>query len=71
MRGMVGEGMSRRLAGDRFFKGSGTSQAAAVMAGAAALYFQKYPTAKPDQFRDTSGRATTSASAAVPRRRST
>ncbi|MEV4641009.1 S8 family serine peptidase [Actinoplanes sp. NPDC049548] len=37
--------------GDRYFKGSGTSQAAAVMSGALALYLQKYPTATPLQVR--------------------
>jgi serine protease AprX len=31
--------------GDRFFKGSGTSQAAAVVSGAAAVLLQKYPNA--------------------------
>jgi serine protease AprX len=33
---------------DRYFRGSGTSQAAAVMAGAVALVLQKYPTMSPD-----------------------
>ncbi len=33
----------------RFFRGSGTSQAAAVVSGLAALYLQKYPQATPDQ----------------------
>ena len=33
----------------RFIRGNGTSQAAAVVSGAAALYLQKYPTATPDQ----------------------
>jgi serine protease AprX len=37
--------------GDRFFKGSGTSQAAAVVSGAVALILQKYPTATPWQIR--------------------
>jgi serine protease AprX len=32
----------------RFFRGSGTSQAAAVMSGAIALVLQKYPTLTPD-----------------------
>jgi serine protease AprX len=36
-------------AGTRFIRGSGTSQATAVVAGAAALVLQKYPTATPDQ----------------------
>jgi serine protease AprX len=35
--------------GDRFFKGSGSSQAAAVTSGAAALIAQKFPTATPAQ----------------------
>ncbi|MDQ1647658.1 MAG: serine protease AprX [Cryptosporangiaceae bacterium] len=33
--------------GDRYFKGSGTSQAAAVVSGALALILQKYPTLTP------------------------
>jgi serine protease AprX len=35
--------------GTRFFRGSGTSQSAAVVSGLAALYLQKYPQATPDQ----------------------
>jgi len=35
--------------GDRYFRGSGTSQAAAVMSGAVALVLQKNPTTTPDQ----------------------
>ena len=35
--------------GDRFFTGSGTSQAAAVVSGAAAVLLQKYPTLSPMQ----------------------
>ena len=35
--------------GTRFFRGSGTSQSAAVVSGLAALYLQKYPAATPDQ----------------------
>jgi serine protease AprX len=35
--------------GTRFFRGSGTSQATAVVSGAAAIVLQKYPTASPDQ----------------------
>jgi serine protease AprX len=35
--------------GEKFFKGSGTSQAAAVVSGAAALYFSRFKTSTPDQ----------------------
>jgi serine protease AprX len=35
--------------GTRFIRGSGTSQATAVVSGVAALVLQKYPTATPDQ----------------------
>jgi serine protease AprX len=35
--------------GDRFFKGSGTSEAAAVTSGTVALLLQKYPSMPPDQ----------------------
>lgn len=37
--------------GTRFQRGSGTSQAAAVVAGVAALLHQKFPTASPDQIK--------------------
>jgi serine protease AprX len=37
--------------GDRFFKGSGTSQAAAVVTGAAAVYLQKWSNDTPDQIK--------------------
>lgn len=37
------------LLGDQYFRGSGTSQAAAIMSGAAALVLQKYPSATPNQ----------------------
>jgi serine protease AprX len=37
------------LIGSRFFRGSGTSQAAAVTSGAVALLLQKYPSMPPDQ----------------------
>jgi serine protease AprX len=35
--------------GDRYFRGSGTSQSAAIVSGAAALILQKYPDATPDR----------------------
>ncbi len=35
--------------GDRFFRGSGTSESAALVSGAVALVLQKYPDATPDQ----------------------
>ena len=38
--------------GDKLFKGSGTSQAAAVVSGAAALLIQQRPTATPDQVKE-------------------
>ena len=34
---------------DRYFRGSGTSESAAIVSGAAALILQKYPDATPDQ----------------------
>jgi serine protease AprX len=34
---------------DRYFRGSGTSQSAAIVSGAAALILQKYPNATPDR----------------------
>jgi serine protease AprX len=39
-------------AGTRFFRGSGTSQAAAVVSGLAALYLSRFPVATPDQVKD-------------------
>ncbi len=38
--------------GDRFLRGSGTSQSAAIMSGALALYLQKYPRATAAQVRE-------------------
>jgi serine protease AprX len=35
----------------RYFRGSGTSEATAIVSGAAALLFQKYPNATPDQIK--------------------
>ncbi|MHB8572021.1 MAG: S8 family serine peptidase [Candidatus Dormibacteria bacterium] len=40
---------SQARAGDRYFRGSGTSQAAAVTSGAAALLLQLHPAMTPDQ----------------------
>ncbi|GAC1336974.1 MAG: hypothetical protein NVSMB29_00600 [Candidatus Dormibacteria bacterium] len=40
------------LINDRFFRGSGTSQAAAAASGAAALIFSQHPDATPDQVKD-------------------
>ncbi|MDT4986020.1 MAG: serine protease AprX [Micromonosporaceae bacterium] len=37
--------------GDRYFKGSGSSEAAAVVSAAAALLFQRWPTARPPDFK--------------------
>jgi serine protease AprX len=37
------------LLGDQYFRGSGTSQAAAIISGAVALVLQKFPSATPDQ----------------------
>ena len=44
-------GYASARVGDRFFKGSGTSQSAAVMSGSLALYLQKYPQANVAQVR--------------------
>jgi len=38
--------------GDRYFRGSGTSEAAAMTSGAAALILQKYPTMTPDALKN-------------------
>jgi Subtilase family len=38
--------------GERFFRGSGSSQATAVVSGALALLFQQHPTMTPDQAKD-------------------
>ncbi len=43
---------ARGAVGDRFFKGSGTSQSAAVVSGAAALLLSQRPYLNPDQVKD-------------------
>ena len=43
---------ARGVVGDRFFKGSGTSQSAAVVSGAAALLLSQRPYLTPDQLKD-------------------
>jgi len=40
---------SKGALGDRYFRGSGTSEAAAITSGAAALVLQKFPSMSPDQ----------------------
>lgn len=49
----------RAREGDRYFRGSGTSQATAVVAGAAALVLQAAPALTPDQVKQTLIRTTT------------
>jgi serine protease AprX len=48
----------------RYFRGSGTSEASAIVSGAAALMFQKFPTATPDAIKKLLVGATTSLSGA-------
>ena len=43
---------ARGTVGDRFFRGSGTSQSAAVVSGAAALLLSQRPNLSPDQVKD-------------------
>jgi serine protease AprX len=47
--GYVDQAYPAARVGTRFFRGSGTSQATAVVSGVAALLLQKYPSATPDQ----------------------
>jgi serine protease AprX len=44
---------------DRYFRGSGTSESAALVSGAAALVLQKYPNATPDQVKQLLTRSAT------------
>jgi Subtilase family len=48
----IDQTQSQARLGDRFFKGSGTSQSAAVVSGAAALMLSERPQLTPDQVRD-------------------
>lgn len=61
---------STALVGTNYFRGTGTSQAAAVVAGLAALVYQKYPSATPDQVKklilNTSTALTSSSALATP-----
>ena len=47
--GVVDQAYPTARVGTRFFRGSGTSQATAVVSGAAALLFQRYPALTPQQ----------------------
>ncbi len=46
---LIDQQVPSAVVGTRFFRGSGTSQAAAVTSGAVALLLQRYPTLTPDQ----------------------
>ena len=56
-------------AGSRFLKGSGTSQAAAVVSGAAAVLLQRYPNLTPDQVKAHLTATATAFAGATPRER--
>jgi len=47
--GLIDQNYPTARVGTRFFRGSGTSQATAVVSGAAALLFQRYPGLSPQQ----------------------
>ena len=47
--GLVDQAYPSARVGTRFFRGSGTSQSTAVVSGAAALLFQRYPALTPQQ----------------------
>ncbi len=47
--GLVDQAYPSARVGTRFFRGSGTSQSTAVVSGAAALLFQRYPSLTPQQ----------------------
>jgi serine protease AprX len=49
--GSMIDGLAPTATGDRFVRGSGTSQATAVTAGLAAQLVQRYPTATPEQIK--------------------
>jgi serine protease AprX len=49
--GFVDQNNADGRVGTRFIRGSGTSQATAVVSGVAALLLQKYPSATPDQLK--------------------
>jgi subtilisin family serine protease len=54
----IDQGYPNAVIGGRFFRGSGTSQAAAIVSGAAALMEQRTPSITPDQVKATFVRST-------------